>query len=164
MAWVSMWPRATSWPPALWTAVANGTVHRFSNTISRPVLPGWRAAAAAAASSSDNSPDDAPASAPSAPTCSGLSSDGRQRVVVVVGALDQDQRVEDPDEAAIDQVEQGRHQATVEVLAGLDEQPIDRPGLLDVAHRLAPDSCPAADGSAARNPRSVLVFSSFGDG
>ena len=144
MAWVSMWPRATSWPPALRAAIANGSDHRFSYTISRPVLPGLRTAAAARRVVVRQQPGRRSASAPIADLF-GVELRRRQRVEVVVAPLDEDQRVQDADEATIDQVEQGRHQLAVDLLAALDEQPIDRPGLLDVAHRLAPDSCPAAD-------------------
>ena len=107
MAWTGMRPLATSWPPERRSATAMGAAQRFSQTSTAATVPGSSAVAASSRSSWPSRPDDAPSnSARPASSSSSVEVDRRDRPVQVLG---EERDVEDPDEPAVDEVQEQRH-------------------------------------------------------
>ena len=132
MAWTGMRPLATSWPPERRTAAANGAAQVFSKTSSAAEVPGSSAAPASSTSSSD---EQARGGALEDRQLGHLAAEVGQLEAgdgAVLGLGDEGE-VEDPDQAAVDQVDQVRRRLAVGLAAGpLDQQVIDRSHLTEV--------------------------------
>ena len=127
-----MRPLATSWPPERRTALAKGAAQVFSKTSRAAEVPGSKAPAASSMSSSESSPG------------SGALEDHQLRhLATEVGdlqpgdgavlGLGDEGEVEDPDQPAVDQVDQvGRHLAVGLAARPLDQQVVDRSHLIEV--------------------------------
>ena len=132
MAWIGILPLAMSWPPARRAAEANGAAQRFSKTIAPAQLPLSIDAARLATSSADRISAISPSSARRSSTVSRSSISIRLENAVAV--LVDDQQVEEPDRAVLDEGgEFGRH-LTGEVGAvgrELDDEVVDRAELIE---------------------------------
>ena len=107
--------------------MAMGAAQRFSHTSTPATVPGSSAVAASSRSSWPSKPEDAPSNSARPVSCGrDLSQvDGGHRSVL---GLDEESEVEDPDHAAIDEVQEQRHHLTGDwLIAGpLQHDVVDR--------------------------------------
>ena len=103
-AFTGILPVATSCAPLCRSAVANGAAHVFSYTINAAEQPGSIAFPASSRSSSPSNPDEAPSKIVSCGSPSTAKSWRSRPTIVPSVPFFHEGQVEDPDQAAVDEI------------------------------------------------------------